>query len=326
MRICFGIATHSSLLEPRMGSERAIMGAAKALAKRGHKVDIVPLLHDAPREGYDIYHWWNAGGPKGPLLAFARFAHEQGKPCVCTPIYWPPTPGFYRLLVEWHGEKGARKFLQGIAAYNSSLAKAIAETDFMCPNSEREGDLVRALVRSVGRELPPSEWVPNAVDLDEIESVEPISWEDRDLIACVARLEPAKGQHRLARGLLKPPKVMALLANARIHAMLSMHDTPGLSHLEAAALGCRLVVSLPDYGTFRDYWPREWLVEVDPLDEGSVYEGLERAWKEPPPKEMATFTKERYNYDVVAEKLDWSELGKPIRHSRLETPSSTSVA
>jgi len=86
--------------------------------------------------------------------------------------------------------------------------------------------------------------------------------------------------------------------------MLSMHDTPGLSHLEAAALGCRLVVSLPDYGTFRDYWPKEWLVEVDPLDEGSVYEGLERAWKEPPPKEMATFTKERYNYNVVAEKLE----------------------
>jgi len=344
VRLCFGIATHSSLLEPRMGSERAIMGAAKALAKRGHKVDIVPLLHDAPKEGYDIYHWWNAGGPKGPLLAFARFAHEHGKPCVCTPIYWPPTPGFYRLLVEWNGEEGAQKFLQGIAAYNSSLAKAIAETDFMCPNSEREGDLVQALVRSVGKEPPPGKWVPNAVDLDEIESVEPTPWENRDLIACVARLEPAKGQHRLARafaefreghpeaglvlagemqdgylcrykdafyqeginlpGLLKPSKVMVLLANARVHAMLSMHDTPGLSHLEAAALGCRLVVSLPDYGTFRDYWPKEWLVEVDPLDEGSVYEGLERAWKEPPPKEMATFTRERYNYDVVAEELE----------------------
>jgi len=344
MRICFGISTYSSLLEPRMGSERAVMGAAKALAKRGHKVDIVPLLHDAPKEGYDVYHWWNAGGPKGPLLAFARFAHELGKPCVCTPIYWPPTPGFYRLLVEWNGEEKALEFLRTVSAWNSSLAKAVAETDFMCPNSEREGDLVRALVRSAGREPPPGEWVPNAVDLDEIESVEPVPWEERDLIACVARLEPAKGQHRLASafgefrekhpeaglvlagemqdgylcryrkafyreginlpGLLKPPKVMALLAESRVHVMLSMHDTPGLSHLEAAALGCGLVVSLPDYGTFREYWPREWLVEVDPLDEGSVYEGLERAWRKPPPEEMATFTRERYNYGVVAEKLE----------------------
>jgi len=182
------------------------------------------------------------------------------------------------------------------------------------------------------------------VDLDEIESVEPVPWEERDLIACVARLEPAKGQHCLASafgefrekhpeaglvlagemqdgylcryrkafyqeginlpGLLKPPKVMALLAESRVHAMLSMHDTPGLSHLEAAALGCGLVVSLPDYGTFREYWPREWLVEVDPLDEGSVCEGLERAWRKPPPEEMATFTRERYNYGVVAEKLE----------------------
>jgi len=118
MRICFGIATHSSLLEPRMGSERAIMGAAKALAKRGHKVDIVPLLHDAPKEGYDIYHWWNAGGPKGPLLAFARFAHEHGKPCVCTPIYWPPTPGFYRLLVEYVPQlRTRRRSCQGLGPF-----------------------------------------------------------------------------------------------------------------------------------------------------------------------------------------------------------------
>jgi len=327
-----------------MGSERAIMGAAKYLVKRGHKVDVVPLLHDAPKEDYDIYHWWNAGGPKGPYLAFTRLAHELGKPCVCTPIYWLPTPGFYRLLIEWNGEERAREFLRGVAGYNSSLAKAIAETDFMCPNSEREGDLVRALVRSVGKEPPPSEWIPNAVDLDEIELVEPTPWEERDLIACVARIEPAKGQHRLAKaflpfrerhpeaglvlagdvqdpylahyrdvfyqegvnlpGLLKPAKVMALLADVRIHAMLSMHDTPGLSHLEAAALGCKLVVSFPDYGTFREYWPKEWLVEVDPLEEGSVYEGLERAWKEPPPEEMATFTRERYNYGMVAEKLE----------------------
>lgn len=92
-----------------------------------------------------------------------------------------------------------------------------------------------------------------------------------------------------------------VLARARVHVLLGIHETPGLSSLEAAAMGCSVVVSSAAYGTMREYFG-DMAVEVDPFDARSVAEGLERAWEGPPP-ELREAVWERFSASKVAAKL-----------------------
>lgn len=345
LKINFGTTSPFSLTAPTMGSERAMKCTAKALAMRGHEVDITPLIHYAPSLRYDIFHWWNSGGHKGPYLLYTKLAKLAKIPVCATPIYWPTNIYLMRRLYEdGMSHEGTLAYLQASEQSSSILGETLAQCTMIFPNSAREADEVAALIRAASENPPPMHIVPNAVDLEELARVTPTPWEKRSLIVSVGRLELAKGQHILAEvfprirkkipearlvlvgevldtylaqfkkilfqrnveltGTLPPSEVLELLGQARVHALLATRDTPGLANLEAAALGARLLVSYPPGGTFRDYWPKSWLTEVNPCDRDDVFQGLFEAWDTPPPRGMAEFTKENFNYGRVAELLE----------------------
>ncbi len=343
MRICFGISTNQSLQTPAMGSEHACIGLAKALARRGHKIDVVNLLWDAPKSGYDVYHWVNAHGPKGPYLAFARFAHSQGKLCFSTPIWWPLTKEEISLYESFAGD--CSNWLEAKGLYNNSLACAALETDFLLPNSEGEGKVFESFMKNEGMTPTPWSVIYNAVDSHAISQVEPKPWEERPKkIISVGRVEPAKNQHSLAHafsvlreedqelqlmlmgeissmlinnsnlfnlflqpginlsGRLPQNMVFSEMGDAKVHVLLGVHETPGLVTLEAAALGCQVVVSTPEFGTIGEYL--EGLIEVNPLDAESIEEGIRRALETPPNKEWREQILTKYTYDKIAEEVE----------------------
>lgn len=89
-----------------------------------------------------------------------------------------------------------------------------------------------------------------------------------------------------------------IYSSARVHALPSFYDTPGLVSLEAGACGCNLIMS--DIGSQREYFGD--LVEYcDPYSVESIREAVERAWEKPWPNlELASYIRKRYTWKVAA--------------------------
>ena len=86
--------------------------------------------------------------------------------------------------------------------------------------------------------------------------------------------------------------------SARVHALSSFYDTPGLASLEAGACGCNLVMS--DIGSQREYFG-DMVEYCNPYSVESIRKAVERAWKKPWPNlELASFIRKRYTWEVAA--------------------------
>jgi len=105
------------------------------------------------------------------------------------------------------------------------------------------------------------------------------------------------------RGEVEPREALEVLGRSEVHVLVSFRDTPGLASLEAAALGCKLVVSDDPFGTARDYFPEDLVSFVDPLSEVDVYRGIKEQFLSEPNPALQELVLERYTYPVVVKKL-----------------------
>lgn len=223
-----------------------------------------------------------------------------------------------RLLEARHGRKGLQRGLLEMAGV-------------WLPNAHGEHERVAA---DFGIERP-TVIVPNAVDrafaaADPSEFVAQVGL--RNFLLCVARIEPRKNIVALAKaasaigrplvvmgwitsesyweqcrraatvrlvhiGQSEPKFVASALAAAAVHVLPSWYETPGLSSLEAALAGCRVVTT--DRGTAREYLGD--LVEYcDPLSVDSIRSAIEAALAAPPPSRLKALVKERYTWEAAA--------------------------
>jgi glycosyltransferase involved in cell wall biosynthesis len=86
---------------------------------------------------------------------------------------------------------------------------------------------------------------------------------------------------------------------ARVHALVSWFETPGLSSLEAALAGCNIVVS--DRGSTRDYF-KNYAWYCDPADVASISNALSEAYHSPKRCDLKFRLLNEYTWDKVAEK------------------------
>lgn len=91
--------------------------------------------------------------------------------------------------------------------------------------------------------------------------------------------------------------VAQILSQSRGHILPSFRDTPGLASLEAAALGCNIVVSR-NFGTPMDYFS-DLAIYVDPLSEISIEEGMERALLERPDSKLQRLVRAQFTYQNI---------------------------
>ncbi|GKT10717.1 glycosyl transferase [Desulforhabdus sp. TSK] len=155
----------------------------------------------------------------------------------------------------------------------------------LLPNSPSEAEILRAEKSS----NVPILVVPNVVDDRKCGSFPRLPWNERDLILCVGHFCPRKNQLALIDALkgsslsvtfiggLRPmhrgyfehcrrvssgrhhflgnlshDDVLQLMGRAKAHIHVSKLETPGLVNLEAALMGCNLV--LPPVAPVRDYF------------------------------------------------------------------------
>ena len=161
----------------------------------------------------------------------------------------------------------------------------LRQSSLLLVNSAAE----KALLRQDGAEEARLRIIPNIVETAELAGISRLPWNERDGIVCVGHFCPRKNQLGLIRavkgtalkitfvgtarpmhqrywrrcladaggqheftGELSHPEVLALLARSRVIICSSFSETPGIGNLEAAALGCSLV--LPDLAPIREYF------------------------------------------------------------------------
>jgi|GEM_PF-344231 len=218
-----------------------------------------------------------------------------------------------------------------------SQRAVLACAHLLLPNGEREAAMLK---RAFGDVPIPIRIVPNAVRPERFLHASPEPFVKRfglrDFVLCAARLEPNKNQAmliwalrdtglplviagaerdpdyaRLCRkwagasvqfvGELSPDMLASAYAAARVHALPSWSETPGLANLEAGLAGCVLVVG--NRGLEQEYLG-EYAFVCDPGDWRSIHEAVLQAW------ESANPTRSQACREHILRHFTWEQVAR----------------
>jgi glycosyltransferase involved in cell wall biosynthesis len=229
-----------------------------------------------------------------------------------------------------NGEK-IRSLAYLIIGHKRSVQKLIASADLLLPNSENE---IRRLAEHYGRTAP-YKVIPNGVD-DEWLSLALQQEQKREGVLCVAQIEGRKNQLNLIRAMKGLPYKLSILGKNppnfdwymkackkeagenvhflsrvseeelirlyrahKVHALPSWFETTGLVSLEAALMGCSLVIS--NRGDTTDYFGEE-AAYCEPDDVRSIRAAIEKVYESEPSTALLEKVKTEYTWSKAAEK------------------------
>ncbi len=288
MKVLFG--TRGDLHAHPAGDTVQIVHTAAYLEQHGVQVDFGGAARDPT--AYDALHLFGLM-PIAHTLACFRRAASCGVPVVLTPIYWDLRDYYRRMgsaerLLLWENSRALRQeILTGCAC--------------VYPSGLGEGAL---LAREAGGKIT-QVIVPGGIEAARFAQPDPVP---RTLdVLCAARVCPRKNQLALARacaqcgctltlagpvtnaayldaclaypnvqyaGCLRDEALRTLYAQARVHALPSFAETPGLASLEAAAAGCNVLST--SAGDAEEYFARE-ATYCDPYAPEDLCAALTRA-------------------------------------------------
>lgn len=322
----------------RMGAERVVLKTAKYLARKGLEVQLVDPRQELPNpKQFDLIHFFGTGSDMKASLTFLRRARSCDVPCVVSSTLWPFTKDVLIKAFEGFTLEPAAAFtlVEKIFQQQITLAKIMELANVIIFTSELHWKRANEALSMLGySELSDAVIVPNAVDPEELAGLPDVPWELRsNNIVTLARIELWKNHPRLVAALESVRKVVPdltavfigkamldlerrpwldivdeasprlghlLLAVSKVHAMPSLGDFPGLSHLEAAALGCQILASQPPFNTVSEYLPGAIL--VDPINVGSITIGLIEALRTKP-EGLRDLVLSKFTFDKVADQL-----------------------
>lgn len=219
-------------------------------------------------------------------------------------------------------------FIKGHRASVKYVAKNAA---ILLPNSESEYHRFEKKY-NISR---PYRVVPNGINTELTTKEYPHSEKYHNAILCMGRIEARKNQLRLIRALnnteyklyihgKSSPNAMAYFeqckqeaadnifieghigdeelftaySNAKVHVLPSYFETTGLSSLEAAVMGCNIVVT--DKGDTKDYF-RDDAWYCNPDSEESIREAVTAAYNAPYSEEFRKRILDNYTWERAAE-------------------------
>ncbi|HVY75125.1 MAG TPA: glycosyltransferase family 4 protein [Puia sp.] len=214
--------------------------------------------------------------------------------------------------------------------HRRSIQKVAEKASLLLPNSENE---YKRLVKAYSIHTP-YRVIPNGID-PILFNPQPttISRNDR-LILCVARNEGRKNQLNLIRALnntrydliligarstnqmgyyeqckreagpnirfidfLDQQDLLSYYRQAKVHVLPSWFETTGLSSLEAAAMGCNIVIT--EKGDAKEYFG-DYAWYCDPGSPDSIYQAVDQAATHPVPAALSNLVCTRYTWTMAA--------------------------
>jgi glycosyltransferase involved in cell wall biosynthesis len=286
------------------GDSVQIVSTGQELKKLGIEVHLStdPNIELTP---YDLVHIFNITRIKESYMYFLN-AQKQKKRIVVSPIYWPPNAYLKR--------DGASP--NALAAWNHMQpmrGRLVAEADLLLPNSRLESDVLSQDFLKVST----CQVVPNGFP-DSFVGATPKLFRDQfpelpeEFVLCAARISPRKNQHWLAEvcqelgqplillgpvnesqyfqqvtafsnvryiGTLQGELLASAYSAAKVHALPSWFETPGLSSIEAGA--CGTVVISTDQGSPKEYF-QDMAIYVHPLNNQCLRFALEHSFRASP--------------------------------------------
>lgn len=214
---------------------------------------------------------------------------------------------YAKTVARWlSGKDALMSFSYLINGHRNSIKKILKQTVMLLPNSELEYKRIASQYKYTGR----YKVVPNGIDTGLFQFNETVK-KDKDLIICVARIEGIKNQLNLIKALNNTRFKLILIGapapnqpgyyqsckkaaagnvnfkahvpqheliqyyqQAKVHVLPSWFETTGLSSLEAAAMGCNVVIT--DRGDAKEYFG-DAAFYCDPASPGSILAAVEKA-------------------------------------------------
>lgn len=215
--------------------------------------------------------------------------------------------------------------------HRRSIRQIIRGAAFLLPNSQKEYERLAADLHI----RHPYRVIPNAIDAS-LFKYEGNLVKDARLVLCVGRVEGRKNQLNLIRALegssfqlliigapavnqpdyykecldragenvrfiqaLPQEQLIDYYAKAKVHVLPSWFETTGLSSLEAAAMGCNVVIT--DKGDAGEYF-EDMAFYCDPGDVASIRKAVEEASVAPASLALERKIREQYTWQVTAAK------------------------
>lgn len=335
MKILYASSTQRSLRSPKHGAERQLMGQARAVDELDKDVEVtidnIKWNSPDPNE-FDIIHMVNSNGPNGPHQALANHAREVGVPVVATPTFWPPDEiaenGGERqeqmidlhtqTLMPWlqssshltpNSESEAHHLKDSLDTFDYSVvenAVDIKEIEQIEQNQQSSPEDWGEYVLCVGRiEQRKNQWrlmyAMQGLWQEGIDAklVMLGKANKKYLQKISSEIERHKDRVVLDPQIKKPATVLNAIKHARVLAMPSMLETPGLVALEGAALGTPLAIT--EKGSTQEYFKAD-ANYCDPMRVDSIAEAVKDAWNEEE-NNCSERIKENYNYKNAGKKL-----------------------
>lgn len=328
--------SRSNLTTVPAGDMVQVLNTKRALEALGIQVDLV--VRTEPKvQGHTLIHLFNTI-PIHEIMPVYNWAKQTGLPLVLSPIYWDAA-GWVAESADAQGQEWRLNWWRETQELRKQV---IAGADLLLPNAQAEAEKIRA---DFGLSSLSYKVVPNAAD-KLYACGNPQAFRRRfkirgDFVFCSARIDPRKNQLALIEaladtdfqlvfagngsdagyfrrfqaklgpkihhlGLLQPRDLANAYAAAKVHALVSWYDTPGLASLEAALAGCQIVTT--ERGSAREYFGSQAFY-CQPNDLGSIRRAVVSAYQAPRSPGLRR---------LIAEKYTWEQVGRVTKQAYLE--------
>lgn len=216
---------------------------------------------------------------------------------------------YIKTIARWaKGQQKVKSYSYLYKGQRNSVKNIIQKAAMFLPNSEME---YQKLVESYSL-TPPYFIVPNGID-ENLFAFRDEPQKDKNMVLCVARIEGLKNQHNLIKALnnshyqlfiigssasnqsfynnqcrksaaenihfidhLPQEKLIKYYQQAKVHILPSWFETCGLSTLEAAAMGCNVVITNRGYAS---EYCKNYAFYCEPSSPSSIFEAVTKASK-----------------------------------------------
>lgn len=281
------------------GDTVQLLATAQALQKLGVDVHL-SLDPNIQLKEYDLVHIFNATRVSDASMYFEN-AKRQKKAVVLSPIYW----NMQKFLEQREGNTLSLAQWEAHQPWRGQLFK---DCDLLLPNGQLEMDLIQEDFQvSTPYKVIPNGFPEEYLGIDESLFRESCPDLPEQFVLSIARIASRKNQALLAKscydlgltlvlagpindsqyfekirsypnvvylGTLQGRLLASAYAAAKIHALPSWFETPGLSSLEAGA--CGAVIVSTDQGSTAEYF-KDMAIYMSPFREESLTAALEKA-------------------------------------------------
>jgi glycosyltransferase involved in cell wall biosynthesis len=300
------------------GGEIQLLKSKEFLENIGHSVTLFDQWN-TDLSTADVVHYFSV---QGGSSSFCNYVHENNIPLVISPILWPITEDMPKYPVE-------------------EINHLLSIADCVCPNSSLESeqlgellelDLAKVVVTHNGIDKIFFNHVDGQIFRDNF-SV------DFDFVLCVGNIEPRKNQHRAMLAAKENNIKLILIGNIRDtsyfqqcgieacdntvylgaiehHSPLlrsaymacrafilpSLLETPGLAALEAAASGCKILIT--EVGATTEYFSNS-AVYTNPFLQDDISRNLRSLLQ----------TENSYDTNNAANKFSWERTAVQLENA-----------